>query len=145
MNSFKVPELAEKLVRWIKKYLKRGNVPVLENGLTSVTEVGISVPLQTTNGEKDIQSTESLVLTENASKTGAINCNICKSNCNAENDDKTKRVYLQYNSSENISGVADVPSTRFNQLNSKVRRRATLDFNCNLIQYYKQYIYMRQL
>ena len=133
MNAFKVPELAEKLVRWIKKYLKRGNVPVLENGLTSVTEVGISVPLQTTNGEKDIQSTESLVLTENASKTATINCNICKSNCNAENDDKTKRVYLQYNSSENISGVADVPSTRFNQLNSKVRRDATLDFNCNLI------------
>ena len=136
MNVFKVPELAEKLVRWIKKYLKRGNVPVLENGLTSVTEVGISVPLQTTNGEKDIQGTESLVLTENASKTAINNCNICKSNCNAKNDDQTKRVYLQYNSSENISGQVDVPSNGFNQLNSKVRRDATMDFNSN------NYIYL---
>ena len=119
------------MVRWIKTYLKRGNVPVLENGLTSVTEVGISVPLQTTNCEKDIQSTESLVLTENTSKTAITNCNICKSNCNVTNDDKTKRAYLQYNSSENISGLVDVPSKGFNQLNGKVRRDATMDFNIN--------------
>ena len=70
------------------------------------------------------------------SKRASINCNICKSNCNAKNDDNTKPVYLQNKSSENISGLVDVPSTRFNQLNGKVKKDAPLNFYRNDYIYY---------